>query len=105
MTKRACCIEDLHKLYNSDVLNPNKGCLQALQDKVQFDIRFYFIRRANENIDKFTKDTFVMHIDPASGFKFIKKQMDEKTKNHQDDTTFITGIMPEMPNSPLCPVK
>ena len=46
-------ISDLKKIYSSKVLDPNLGP-QQLQDKVQFDIRFYFVRRANENIDKFT---------------------------------------------------
>ena len=33
---------------------------QGLQDKVQFDIRFYFCRRGLENLHDFTKDTFVI---------------------------------------------
>ena len=65
----------------------------------------YFIRQANENIDGFTKETFVMEIDPNTGLKYIRKEQDEQTKNHQDDTTFTSGIMPEIPDSPLCPVK
>ena len=92
------------QLYGHAVLNPN-GSPQNLQDKVQFDIRFYFIRRANENIDAFTKDTFVMEINHNNGLKYVKKVIDEQTKNHQDDTSMITGIMPEMPNSPLCPIS
>ena len=93
------------KLYNSATLNPNNGNPQSLQDKVQFDLRFYFISRANENIDQFKKDTFVMLVDPNTGLKYVKKNKDEQTKNHQDDTSFISGIMPEMPDSELCPVK
>ena len=95
---------DLCKLYMSKELDP-KVSPQTLQDKVQFDIRFYFIHRANENIDKFTKETFTLCIDANTGLKYIKKQIDEQTKNHQDDTTFVNGIMPEDPNSDLCPVK
>ena len=99
------------KLYNHPIFDMSASP-QQLQDKVQFDLCFYFIRRANENIrraneniDKFKKDTFSMQIDPNTGFKFIKKQIDEQTKNHQDNTTFVSGIMPEMPNSPHCPVS
>ena len=33
------------------------------------------------------------------------KAIDEKTKNHQDDTELITAFMPEMPNSDHGPVK
>ena len=92
------------KLYNSDVLNPDKGA-QQLQDKVLFDIRFYFMRRANENIDKFTKSTFKMETDSNTGLRYIVKVIDERTKNHQDDTELITAFMPEFPNSKLCPLK
>ena len=37
--------------------------------------------------------------------KYIKKDIDEQTKNQQEDMTFVTGIMPEVPNSPMCPVS
>ena len=94
-----------NKLYNSNILNPNNGNPQSLQDKVQFDLWLYFICRANGNIDQFNKDTFTLEIDPASGFKFVHKQIDKQTKNYQDDTTFISGIMPEIPKSLRCPVK
>ena len=72
---------------------------------MQFDIRFYFILRANENIDKFTKKTFTLCIDSNTGKKYIKKELDEKTKNHQDDTMFVSGIMPDNTDSGLCPMK
>ena len=104
MTKKlSVAFTDLQRLYNSKHLDPSVSP-QTLQDKVQFDIRFYFIRRANENIDKFTKDTFTLCVDANTGRKYIKKQIDEQTKNHQDDTTFVSGIMPEA-DSELCPVK
>ena len=44
-------------------------------------------------------------MDPNTGLKFITEEIDEKTKNHQDDTTHVSGIMSEMPNSEMCPVK
>ena len=46
-----------------------------------------------------------MEVDPNSGFKFIWKKIDEVTKNHQDDTTFMSGIMAEIANFERCPVK
>ena len=78
---------------------------QSLQDKVQFDIRFYFVRRANENIDKFTKKTFILELDANTGIRYIKKNIDEQTKNHQLDTEMINASMPELPNSDRCPVN
>ena len=97
-------VSDLRKLYSSQAINPTVSP-QTLQDKVQFDIRFYFIRRANENIDQFTKKTFVLEVDPNTGLKYIRKEQDQQTKNHQDDTIFVSGIMPELPNSDRCPVN
>ena len=94
---------DLRKLYTSNVLNP-QGTAQNLQDKVQFDIQFYFARRASENIDKFMKSTFKLETDINTGIKYIRKDIDEQTKNHQMDTEFVNSTMTEMPNSPPCPV-
>ena len=98
------CVSDLQKLYQSKNLDPNYSA-QSLQDKVQFDIRFYFVRRANENIDKFTKKTFILEVDPNTGIKYIRKDIDEQTKNHQCDTEMQNSTMPETPNSELCLVK
>ena len=78
---------------------------QSLQDKVQFDIRFYFVCRANENIDKFTKKTFNLELDANTGIQYIKKNIDEQTKNHQLDTEMINASMPELPNSNRYPVN
>ena len=60
---------------------------------------------ANENIDTFTKKTFIVELDPNTGIKYIRKNIDELTKNHQMDTEMINAAMPELPNSDLCPVK
>ena len=79
---------------------------QMLQDKVQFDIRFYFVRCANENVDKFTKKTFILELDPNTGIRYIRKNIDELTKNHQElDSEMVNAAMPEQPNSDRCPVK
>ena len=78
---------------------------QSLQDKVQFNIRFYFARTANENINKFTKKTFVSEVDPNTGIKYIRKDVDEQTKNHQMDTEMSNNAMTEFKSSCLCPVS
>ena len=72
---------------------------------MQFDICFYFVRHANENIDKFTKDTLKLETDQNTRLKYIRKVIDERTKNHQNDTEMTTAFMPEMPKSDHCPVQ
>ena len=42
----------LKQIYAHDLLDPVCGA-RTLQNKVQFDIRFYFARRANENVYNF----------------------------------------------------
>ena len=40
---------------------------QQLQNKVQFDIRYYMLRCKAENVDKMTKNTFKLQYDDESG--------------------------------------
>ena len=49
---------DLNKIYNSIYLDPNTPT--GLANRVQMNVRLYFCRRANENMDSMTKDTFVV---------------------------------------------
>ena len=78
---------------------------ETLQNKVQWDLRFYFARRANENIDKFTKGTFTIRRHEDSGLRYIVKCYDERTKNHQMDLADIqTACMVEVPESAYCPL-
>jgi hypothetical protein len=49
---------DLNKIYNSIYLDPNTPT--GLADRVQMNVRLCFCRRANENMDSMTKDTFVV---------------------------------------------
>ena len=69
----------MRKIYTSKQLDPT-GTPETLQNKVQMDIRFFFCRRANENIDAFTKDTFQIETDPDTGLKYVVKVIDETTK-------------------------
>ena len=96
---------DLRKLYTSKCMDPDINP-ETLQNKVQWDLRFYFARRENENIDKFTKGTFQLKKHTDSGLRYIVKCYDEQTKNHQMDITDIqTACMVEVPDSKYCPVK
>ena len=94
---------DLMKMYNSQaVLGENP---RSLQNKVQLDIRLYFCRRGEENMHSMTKSFFQTKMDPESGLKYVIKCSDERQKNHKDDDKeFFSGLMCEMPGSPICPV-
>ena len=86
-------------------MDPNHSP-ESLQNKVQWDLRLFFARRANENIDKFTKSTFKLNVHANTGLKYITKAYDKQTKNHQIQHEDIsTACMPEIPGNPLCPVK
>ena len=96
---------DVRKLYKSSALNPTI-LPETLQNKVQFDIRFHFCRRANENIDKFMKDTFAIQWDPDTNLCYIVKQIDKMTKNHKEASNeMVTACLPEVRGSPMCPVS
>ena len=71
----------LQLIYNSECLATNTPT--RLQNKVQFDIRFYFARRGAENMHSMTKETFVLRIDSNTNQEFIAKAQDELVKNHR----------------------
>ena len=94
---------DLQKLYYSEDLNPEHPA--SLQNKVMFDVRFYFARRGNENFREMTKKTFKIRKDPQTKLLYIVKAIDEEQKNHHEtNNEIISGYMPQLPNSRHCPV-
>ena len=95
---------DLDKLYQSYLFNVDIPT--GLMNKVHFEIRLYFMRRGAENMHKMTKATFQIFRDPESGLTYVKKAVDEMTKNHREDNkeNCGDGCMPEMPGNPICPV-
>lgn len=96
---------DLKKLYNHPDFDPDY-CPASLQNKVQFDVHFYFARCGDENMHMMTKDTFAVFQDSRSGLRYVKKVRDEMQKNHQEcDGEIITGFMPEIQGDPKCPVQ
>ena len=65
------------------------------------NIRLYFCRRANENMDSMTKDTFVVKQYADTGLKYVVKRVDDLTKNHrQSDREKVSGHMPADENCP-----
>ena len=95
----------MHTIYYSKFLDPENN-VRTLQNKVQWDIRFYFARRGGEGIPKMTKSTFKLARDSDTNLTYIVKAEDEETKNHKEiDGSIITAFMPEIPNSKMCPVQ
>ena len=69
--------------------------------------RLYFCRRANENMESMTKDTFVIRIYSVTGRRYVMKKVDELTKNRREmDRENISGHMPEDREMPeYCPIR
>ena len=78
---------------------------QALQRKVQFDLRLYFFRRGMENIQDMKKDHFKMEYNTQTESWTVVKNKDELTKNHKEIGSVVSGVMPENPTDEMCPVK
>ena len=96
--------EDLTKLYNNIYMDPSTPT--GLANRVQMNVRLYFCRRANENMESMTKDTFVIRIYSVTGRRYVMKKVDELTKNRREmDKENISGHMPEDREMPeYCPV-
>ena len=87
---------DLIKLYNHPELDPDSGPRQ-LQNKVQFDVRYYLLKRGQENVINMQKDTFNLVYDSETKITYVKKVKDELTKNHKEvNSEITTGFMPQM---------
>lgn len=94
----------MDKMINNPHLQPTTP--QGLGNKVQLDIRLYFLRRGIQNMHSMTKETFKVCVDDESGKKYVKKAADELDKNHVSSSDdIVTGFMPAIPNSQLCPVS
>ena len=92
------------KLYNHAYMDPYSSP-QALQRKVQFDLRLHFFRRGSENMETMKKDHFELDFNQQTETWRVIKTKDELTKNHRGIEQLVSGCMPENPTDPLCPVK
>ena len=72
-----CIILDLCKLYFSHTFNPEYSP-ESLQNKVQFDLRFYNCRRANENVQMFKVDTFGVFLEVESNRKYVANEISKQ---------------------------
>ena len=96
---------DLQKLYGNFFPVCTAQDPVLLQDKVQFDIRFYFFRRGSENMHGMTTSTFAIKTDVNTGRRFVVQVIDELNKNHNEmDRESYSAMMPELGNE-RCPVK
>ena len=78
----------------------------SLQNKVQFDIRFYFARRGRENMHTMQKSMFKVFFNQTTGHEYVAKVEDEATKNHREtDKPIETNFMPENKDDKMCPVR
>ena len=85
-------------------MSPNTP--SGLQNKVQFDIRLYFCRRSAENMHLMNKSTFMINKDQKNRLIVRNEKSGRAYKNHREhDRELTSGAMPELQNSPLCPVK
>ena len=91
-------------------MDPYLG-LHQLQNRVQFDICYYLIRRSQENIINMTKDTFDLVFGSETKITYVKKVKDKLTKNHKEVNGEITmGFMPQIMKEDgaphkMCPVR
>ena len=77
-------------------MDPDAGNKQ-LQNKVMFDIRYYFCRRGGENMHEMTKKTFELKYDQDTKIAYVEKVQDELTKNHREaNNEVVTGFMPQI---------
>ena len=77
-------------MYNELDMDPENSP-QSLQNKVQFDVRFFMCRRGNENFHDMRKDTFKVKKDAETGIQYVVKVVDELDKNHGDNQKDIVS--------------
>jgi hypothetical protein len=100
--KPAIADEDITNLYESGVFNTETPA--TLQNKVFFEIMFYFCRRGRQNLRELKKDDFDLKVN-AQGQRYVVKIKDELTKNPQGRRSQgEEGGMMIANGSPLCPV-
>lgn len=103
-------IEHFNKISDDDLKlifdKLNLEIPQQLQWIMFFIIQYYFCRRGQENIEKFTKLTFKIETDQF-GNEYICQNIDELTKNHRQNDTSNTfkAKAYAIPEYEKCPVK
>ena len=70
--KPAIADEDITKLYESGIFNTETPA--TLQNKVFFEVMFYFCRRGRQNLRELKKDDFAMKVN-ARGQRYVIKEI------------------------------
>ena len=99
-----CFISDVNKIYTSHDLDPD-FTPKSLQNKVQWDLQFYFALRGTENMYTMKKDYFKLCYDKVQDLRYVELAVDKETKNLKETNSDIeSGLMPEMKDNKYCPV-
>lgn len=85
-------------------MDPDTGRVE-LQNKVQYDICYYFCRRGNENFEKMKISDFELVYNKDTDSEYLVKCKDELTKSHRDVEHPSSGFMPENKGDRLCPIQ
>ena len=73
------CYAYLLALYLHPLLDPDKDNI-SLQNKVMFNIHFYFCHRGTENMYTMTRNTFQLNFDKETHITYLEKVCNEMTK-------------------------
>ena len=85
-------IVDRVLVYNSEYLDPNGGRV-SLQNKVIFDIHYFFYQHGGENLEIKKRDWFELRYDEKIDHEYVIKVCDECTKNHKEVNQPLNSIM------------
>jgi hypothetical protein len=98
---------DMEKLHQHYFVPHLHSSPYVLQDKVWFDLAYYFARRGKEGLRNLTKDSFQVKKN-ADGKKYVTMTHNEETKkNKGDESNSMRGefnVMVEEPGADTCPV-
>ena len=73
------------------------ACNCQMQNKVMFDLRFYFCRRGNEMYMHGPSQLFDLKFETDTAITYLQKVIDKMTKNHKEtDAEVQTGFMHQM---------
>lgn len=97
---------DLFKLYSSSQMSPDSPV--GLQNRVQMNLRLSFSHLMNKNMDKMTKDTFLISTyDDGRLYVHRHPHLDRvgSTCDAKDDTSAQCHMVQDKNNTFLCPVS
>ena len=92
-------------IYNCTLLDPD-GDRVSLQNKVIFDILYYFCHQGKKNLEIVKRNWFQVMCDPNTDHEYVIQIQDEATKNHKEiDKPRNSAVMLENKEDCQCPVR